>query len=232
LLSELFHEQSSRWGDIARDHVNAITDLVCRFIQSACAFVIKDTNAREAISPIINDKLDDNAEKAFQELSKLLDDEAGCPVTYNHYFTDNVQRARNNRSRQDLGTSLNNAITEDWNGRFHVSNSSDEISRLVASLQNHHIIVDMEERACYEAQIDLDAYYKVAMKTFVDNVCRQVIERHILTNLPTVFNPMTVSSFSDEDLVCLAAESPRISKRRVEATQLQEALMDSLRELR
>jgi hypothetical protein len=70
------------------------------------------------------------------------------------------------------------------------------------------------------------------MKTFIDNVCRQVIERHILTNLPTVFNPMTVSSFSDEDLVCLAAESPRISKRRVEATQLQEALMDSLRELR
>ncbi|GFF76201.1 hypothetical protein CNMCM6936_003813 [Aspergillus lentulus] len=232
LLSELFHEQSSRWGDIARDHVNAITDLVSRFIQSASAFVIKDTNALETISPIITAKLDGNAEDAFRELSKLLDDEAGCPITYNHYYTDNVQRARNNRSRQDLGTSLNNAITEDWNGRFHVSNSSDEIGRLVASLQSHHIIVDMEERACCEAQIDLEAYYKVAMKTFVDNVCRQVIERHILTNLPTVFNPMTVSSFSDDDLVRLAAESPRISKRRVEATQLQEALMDSLRELR
>jgi hypothetical protein len=161
LLSELFHEQSSHWGDIARDHVNAITDLVSQFIQSACAFVIKDTDAREAISPIITEKLDDNAEYASCELSKLLDDEAGCPITYNHYYTDNVQRARNNRSRQDLGTSLNNAINEDWNGRFHVSNSSDEISRLVASLQNHHIIVDMEERACYEAQIDLDAYYKL-----------------------------------------------------------------------
>ena len=70
------------------------------------------------------------------------------------------------------------------------------------------------------------------MKTFVDNVCRQVIERHVLTNLPSVFNPMTVSSFSDEDLVRLAAESPRIGKRRAEATQLQEALVDSLRELR
>lgn len=43
---------------------------------------------------------------------------------------------------------------------------------------------------------------------------------------------MTVSSFSDEDLVCLATESPRVSKRRVEATQLQKALADSLRELR
>ncbi|KAH1700546.1 hypothetical protein KXX23_008294 [Aspergillus fumigatus] len=211
LLSELFHEQSSRWGDIARDHVNAITDLVYQFVQSACAFVIKDTNARQTISSIITEKLGDNAKGALHELSKLLADEAGYPITYNHYYTDNVQRARNNRWRQDLRTSLNNAITQDWNSRFHVNNSPDEISRLVTSLQNHHIIVDMEERACYEAEMDLDAYYKVARKTFVDNVCRQVIERHILTNLPTVFNPMTVSSFSDEDLVCLATESPRVT---------------------
>jgi hypothetical protein len=42
---------------------------------------------------------------------------------------------------------------------------------------------------------------------------------------------MTVSGFLDEDLVCLAAESPRITKRRSEATQLQEALVDSLCEL-
>jgi hypothetical protein len=81
LLGELFHEQSSRWGDIARDHVNAITDLVCRFIQSVCAFVIKDNDARETISRIITAKLDDNAECASQELVKLLDDEAGCPIT-------------------------------------------------------------------------------------------------------------------------------------------------------
>jgi hypothetical protein len=69
------------------------------------------------------------------------------------------------------------------------------------------------------------------MKTFVDNVCRQVIERHILAKLSTVFNPMTVTTFSDKDLVHLAAESPKLSKRRVEAIQLQEALEDSLRDL-
>ena len=130
-------------------------------MQSVSAFVIKDTNARENICRHIFATLDENTKCAFNELSKLLNDEAGCPITYNHYYTDNVQKARNNRSKQDLGTSLNNTINEDWNGRFHVNNSSDEISRLVASLQNHGVIVDMEERACHEAQIDLDAYYKV-----------------------------------------------------------------------
>ena len=113
MLSELFHVQSSRWGDIAHDHVTTITDLVFRFVQSVLAFVIKDTNARENIHQRIISTLEKNAKCAFNELRKLLDDEAGCPITYNHYYTDNVQKARNNRSKQDLGTSLNNAINED-----------------------------------------------------------------------------------------------------------------------
>lgn len=70
------------------------------------------------------------------------------------------------------------------------------------------------------------------MKTFVDNVCRQVIERHILAKLPTVFDPMTVTSFQDEDLVHIAAESPKLNIRRAEALQLQKALENSLRDLR
>lgn len=131
------------------------------FIWSASVFIIKDTNALETISLIITIKLDGNAEDAFYKLSKLLDDKAGCPIIYNYYYTDNVQRVRNNYLRQDLGMLLNNVITKDWNGRFYVSNLSDEIGWLVVSLQSHHIIVDMEERACCEAQIDLEAYYKV-----------------------------------------------------------------------
>lgn len=104
-----------------------------------------------------------NTRVAYSELTKLLENKAGSLIIYNHYYTDNIQKARNDRSRQDLGTSLHNTINDDWNGRFHVSNSQDEINRLVMSLQNHGVIVDMEERACSEAQTDLDAYYKVCM---------------------------------------------------------------------
>jgi hypothetical protein len=70
------------------------------------------------------------------------------------------------------------------------------------------------------------------MKTFVDNVCRQVVERHILAKLTDVLSPVVVSSYSDEDLYRLAAETPQVSNRRIEARQLQEALEESLRDLR
>lgn len=69
------------------------------------------------------------------------------------------------------------------------------------------------------------------MKTFVDNVCRQVVERHILAPLQNVFDPTVVSSFSDEELLSLAAESPQTSRNRAKALQLQQALEQSLKEL-
>ena len=68
------------------------------------------------------------------------------------------------------------------------------------------------------------------MKTFVDNVCRQVIERHILAPLPKVFDPTIVSDYSDEDLLRLAAESAQ-TIRRAEALRVQKALKECLREL-
>jgi hypothetical protein len=69
------------------------------------------------------------------------------------------------------------------------------------------------------------------MKTFVDNVCRQVIERHILAKLPNVFGPIAVSAYTEDDLVRLATESDQIRNRRSEALRLQDALERSLRDL-
>jgi hypothetical protein len=69
------------------------------------------------------------------------------------------------------------------------------------------------------------------MKTFVDNVCRQVIERHIIAKLPAVFEPVLVSGYEDNDLLRMAAESPRVSLRRDEARHLQQILERSLDDL-
>jgi hypothetical protein len=69
------------------------------------------------------------------------------------------------------------------------------------------------------------------MKTFVDNVCRQVIEKHILAPLASVVDPTVVSGYSDEDLFRLAAELPRTSRRGVEAIKMQKNLKQALQEL-
>ena len=69
------------------------------------------------------------------------------------------------------------------------------------------------------------------MKTFVDNVCRQVIERHIIAKLPSVFEPVLVSGYETDELLRMAAESVQTSLRRDEARQFQEVLERSLDDL-
>ena len=235
-----------RWGKIARDHVDAVANLVFSFLQAALKFVIKDTKVRQNVQNCVEKSVQGNTQRAIDELNTLLEDESRQPITYNHYYTDNIQKARNEQSKRQIQDSMHNAIQTDWNGKFHVSNSSEEIEKLVTSLQER-VVVDMTKQACSEAQNDLTAYYKVsqpflmtssskslfqvAMKTFVDNVCKQVIERHIIAKLPSVFEPVLVSGYETDELLRMAAESAQISLRRDEARHFQEVLERSLDDL-
>lgn len=162
LLAELFHSQSTRWGRIARDHVDAVAELVSRFLQAASKFVIKDNKVRQNVLHSVGKSVQANLQRAIDDLDTLLEDEARQPITYNHYYTDNIQKSRSDQSKRQLHDSMHDAIEQDWNGKFHVSNSSVEIDKLVTSLQDR-VIVDMTKQACSEAQNDLSAYYKVSV---------------------------------------------------------------------
>ena len=62
------------------------------------------------------------------------------------------------------------------------------------------------------------------MKTFVDNVCRQVIERHIVSDLPDLFSPMIVTELSDQDLVSIAPEPLQQQEGRAALSELAQNL--------
>ncbi|KAH1787805.1 hypothetical protein KXV95_004572 [Aspergillus fumigatus] len=68
----------------------------------------------------------------------------------------------------------------------------------------------------------------VLMKTFVDNICRQVLERHILRPLQSTFYLTEVGVFSDRDIRRIASESSKIAQKRQELKNRAEALERSL----
>lgn len=74
----------------------------------------------------------------------MLEDEKLQPITYNHYFTDNVQKAR-----QGVGEAMINKI---YDKDF---NREQALSLLEIT------VADMDQQACNEARAELDAYYKV-----------------------------------------------------------------------
>ncbi|KAI6578549.1 hypothetical protein MCOR06_010548 [Pyricularia oryzae] len=91
--------------------------------------------------------------------------------------------------------------------------------------------VDMDDQACAEALAGLEVYYKVAMKTFVDNVCRQVVERHIIAPFPKIFSPVTVSRFTDDEFLQIGAELEKQNRKREELKSRANKLRSSLENL-
>jgi hypothetical protein len=123
-------------------------------------YCIADDLVRRGIQQRIQQSLDTNIRNAQEEMEKILSDERGHPITYNHYDTDNIQNARTEVAKKKLEDPMNHAIANDWNGKLHVSNTTVDLQKLSTSLQTR-VVVDMTEQACLESLAALGAYYKV-----------------------------------------------------------------------
>ena len=160
LLAELFHVQSRRWEDIALKHVESLHVKLKAFIHALAKYVIEDEKISIEITDIVIQHLSEQLNKAINELTVLAEDERQQPITYNHYYTDNIQKARQADSQALISNVMNGAAEDDWNGALHISNNGADVQRLVKALQRR-VIVDMDEQACAEARAGLSAYYKV-----------------------------------------------------------------------
>lgn len=160
MLSELFHEQCSRWDDVSRHHLLKVSSIVHDFVDAVLNHIIVDDEVRSNVKVRIRKSLESNLASARNELNKILLDETAHPITYNHYYTDNIQNARADAAKRHLQASMDHAIAHDWNGKLHISNTRVDLKRLCSSLKNR-INVDMTEQACEESLEALNAYYKV-----------------------------------------------------------------------
>ncbi|KAK1961982.1 vacuolar sorting protein VPS1 [Colletotrichum sublineola] len=201
LLAELFHEQSGPWRQIAEDHISAVLD----------------------------GRLEKCRTCAFEELRKILLDEERHPITYNHYFTNNIQKARSDYHKSALMDAIHPIL---YSGDTKLDFKSYPADRdLLVDVLQPKVNVNMDQQACEEALAGLNAYYKVAMMTFIDNVCKQVVERHILVPLPEIFCPTTVSQFSDDDLLRIGSEPETEITRRQKLVMAAHGLRNSLVDL-
>jgi hypothetical protein len=133
---------------------------VDEFIQAALEHVVQEEGVRWEISQLILESLDRNARAGRSELDKLLEDERQQPITYNHYYTDNIQKSRQDFLRNSMEKAMREATDHEWNGKLHISNNSVDGQKLLAALQRR-INVDMDLQACEEALAGLNAYYEV-----------------------------------------------------------------------
>lgn len=122
-------------------------------MSKALKHISMEDYVREEIEENIKFKLAENKVRAEQELKNLIDDERAHPITYNHYYTDNVQHARVNSIEKLIEGAVDKLGTQNMVNGMH-------ISAIKAALQKG-VTVNMDDQACNEALADLRAYYKV-----------------------------------------------------------------------
>lgn len=162
LLAELFRYQSKRWKIIASQHLTAIFDQVRFFVENVVQHITRDNNVITEMLEIIHGYLEVSRCKAEEELERLQDDNSHQPITYNHYYTDNIQNARANATRNHIKQAMQNASIGVYNGKLHISNTAADAEKLLQALQ-HQVSVDMDDQACSEVLAGFTAYYKVSV---------------------------------------------------------------------
>ncbi|KAI6853806.1 hypothetical protein KC365_g15983 [Hortaea werneckii] len=130
------------------------------FVTMLADYITHEERIRLETSKQVHEHLAIHMSGAEKELGHLLEDEQQQPITYNHYYTDNIQKARQDASRDSITKIVKDIADEDFHGAMHISNNGFDVKRLVSALQKR-VIVNMDEQACSEVRTGLDAYYKI-----------------------------------------------------------------------
>ncbi|KAI9699778.1 MAG: hypothetical protein M1836_002813 [Candelina mexicana] len=218
LFETLFEQQTRNWRSIAEDYITRVINHIWACSNYVLKTIVYDKGIRINIRARVDAEMTESMAYARDELDRLLHDECTGPLTTtNHYFADNLAKFRAER------------IAAGLKRRGYVDGQMGQINfaqlTAVAHLSN-------EASAVHDIHDALKAYYKVALKRFIDNVVVQVVERSLLGSYGPlkVFTPEWVGRLKQEDLAAIAAEDFATSNSRSELT-LQIARLEEARRI-
>ncbi|KAK8116344.1 hypothetical protein PG984_012846 [Apiospora sp. TS-2023a] len=216
VIAELFWEQSSNWRKLAVEHVDDVAATCSQFLGDLMGVKFpKDVQSR-LWSSCIQDALKERKLASIRELDRIWEDVQNCPINYNHYYTDTIKKQQLGRMKGGLMKAIKEATTyepaPDCTSQLHTSASIDVDDVVQQYAQT--IDPNMNNVSCEEVLDCLLAIYKVQQKTFIANVTTQVVERHIIRNLETIFSPLSVNCMADVEVLGVASEPASAIRQR------------------
>ena len=167
IVADLFFEQSAPWEAIARSHVDKVWKAAKDFLGHVAAYIADATSSNALFRKIVKPALDQLLETLNEKTTELLTPHRRShPITYNHHFTESLQKLRNERNQNEYSK-----IVTDFFGvsSLETSNYCDgnyDLRQLVTTLVQR-TEPDMNRFACSEALDCMEAYYKVEPPSLV-----------------------------------------------------------------
>lgn len=214
----LFRRQTVNWAKIATAHITKVILIINDGNDTLFDRGCPDESIRKKIRDRVDPEIIESLSRAWDGLQSLLQDErSGLLQTTNHYFADNLAKAGHERflaALKKLGFQDGSAAPINFSamtGLVHLSN---------------------ETAAIHSIHDTVEAYYKVALKRFIDNVNIQCVERILLgpDGPVNIFNPEYVGDLSAVEIASIAAEDFATSSTR-EELKLQISRLDEARKI-
>lgn len=165
IISHLFREQSTNWEPLARKHIDAVANACKRFLLEVLNS-IGTPDTKEKLSTLTVLPFMKNAHSgAVAELERVLIDKSRHPITYNHYFTDSIQKLQQEHLTKALMDNANSsAVTVKLKtfpeGKATVDKEYIDPLLLKRGIEQS-IEHDMNKVAAGQALDAHDAFYKV-----------------------------------------------------------------------
>lgn len=198
----VFQQAIRPWGDIIQKFVNGCHDDVLRIAKHVFEVTVQHKNPK--IHIFMTGKLIEYIEKlhvrACEKATVMFDTESRFPATYNHYYSDNIEKIR----LQRVIAIVNESTVAQANGYFTKNNTENHIKETQCVSNLEYEVQDIQD--CVKA------YYKVARKRVADNIPMHVVETEMMQHLHQLKNElMTVN---DVVLTNLMLEAPAQRRMR------------------
>ena len=163
IVGDLFFQQSLPWKSVIDEYCENILESTRLCIDLSLIHITDDRTRAGLYREIIDPALEEFSKALAEKVSELIRPyQKGHPITYNHYFTETVQKARQEHDRKELQRGVNDFFKlSPESTATHLSqrsfNTADLLNALTKSTER-----DMELYACSEATYCMEAYYKVS----------------------------------------------------------------------
>ncbi|KAI9669191.1 MAG: hypothetical protein M1817_004733 [Caeruleum heppii] len=221
IVGDLFWEQSKPWEAISQRHIQETWDATRTFLDLVMSHLADETTAeallKEVVDPVMEFKISELNEKLKELLAPY---QRGHPITYNHHFTETIQSLREKRLKAQVAERLEEHFLglDDLPQVEQHQATRAQVKSLVAVLSARNE-ADMDRYACHEALDCMQAYYKVSMKSAVDNIVIHAIENILVAKLGEILSPSFVMQMDFELVSKIAAESQESQDQRVQLSR-------------
>lgn len=163
IVGDLFYIQAQPWEELVNASIDNVLESVQRTVYLFMESLLDQRTKNGVLSQIVDPQLEKLGTALRMKTSELLKpQQSGHPITYNHYFTETVQKARETR--------LRNRFKETLKGFFGRGYPAHESSLTAMQFRMDDLIealatqteANMERFACSEAIDYMQAYYKVS----------------------------------------------------------------------